>query len=113
MNRRKFVSVVGASVAGGAVAACSKQGEAPALPTPPSPLTYDASVRAIRAIIAQDAADATLEHDALPRLYVHGAAVANAVILFHGFTNCPQQFDLLARRFYATHLPTYRALAGA
>ena len=107
MNRRKFVEAVGASVAADAVAGCSKQGDPQALPTPPAPLSYEASVRAIRAVIAQDAADTTLEHDALPRLYDHGAPVENAVILFHGFTNCPQQFDLLARQFYARGCNVY------
>lgn len=34
---------------------------------------------------------------ALPRLYEHGAPTARATILLHGLTNCPQQFDELAR----------------
>ncbi len=107
MNRRKFVGVVGASIAAGAVADCSKPEAPPALPTPPPPLTYDASVQAIRSVIARDAADATLIQDAWPRLYDHGAPVENAVILFHGFTNCPQQFDLLARQFFARGCNVY------
>jgi pimeloyl-ACP methyl ester carboxylesterase len=107
MNRRKFVVAVGASAVGGGIAGCSKRESPQALPAPPAPLTYAASVRAIRAVIAEDAADATLERDALPRLYDHGAPVENAVILFHGFTNCPQQFDLLARRFHARGCNVY------
>jgi dienelactone hydrolase len=54
----------------------------------------------IGALIARDASDPLLAATALPRLYEHGAAVEQAVILFHGFTNCPQQCDELARRFY-------------
>jgi Alpha/beta hydrolase family len=107
VNRRKFVSAIGASVAASAGAGCAKAGDLRPLPPAPAPLAYDASVRAIRAVIAHDAADATLERDAWPRLYEHGASVENVVILFHGFTNCPQQFDLLARRFYARGCNVY------
>jgi len=34
------------------------------------------------------------------RLYTHGARTHDALVLLHGFTNCPQQFDALGRRFY-------------
>ena len=107
MNRRTFMAAVGASAASAVNTGCSKPANPPALPVPPARLTYSASVRAIRAVIAQDAADATLERDALPRLYDHGAPTENAVILFHGFTNCPQQFDLLARQFHARGCNVY------
>jgi len=93
-------------VAASVVTGCSSGALQP-LPAAPAPLPYDASVQAIRAVIAQDAADATLEQDAWPRLYEHGAQVENAVILFHGFTNCPQQFDLLAQRFHARGCNVY------
>jgi pimeloyl-ACP methyl ester carboxylesterase len=107
MNRRRFVVAVGASAAAAVTTGCSKAGSPQALPTPPAPLTYEISLKAIRAVIAQDAADTSLERDAWPRLYDHGAAVENAVILFHGFTNCPQQFDLLAQRFHARGCNVY------
>jgi pimeloyl-ACP methyl ester carboxylesterase len=106
MNRRAFAVGVGASAAGSALGGCAP-GVPRALPHVPLPLSYADSVRAIRAVIAQDTADTTLIHDALPRLYEHGAPVENAVILFHGFTNCPQQFDLLARQFYARGCNVY------
>jgi alpha-beta hydrolase superfamily lysophospholipase len=51
-------------------------------------------------IIGRDAADPTIESAALPHLYTHGKPVEHAVILFHGFTNCPKQFDELARGLY-------------
>lgn len=106
MNRRAFAAGVGASVTGSVLGGCSSA-EPRALPRVPPRLSYDDSVRAIRAVIARDAADTTLVRDALPRLYEHGAPVENAVILFHGFTNCPQQFDLLARQFYARGCNVY------
>jgi acetyl esterase/lipase len=34
------------------------------------------------------------------RLYSHGHRVERALVLLHGFTNCPQQMDLLGRLFY-------------
>ncbi len=70
----------------------------PSLPL--APASYDEAVRAVRALIAHDAADPAILPAALPRLYVHDKPVQHAVVLFHGFTNCPQQFDELARRLY-------------
>ncbi|TMF26718.1 MAG: alpha/beta hydrolase, partial [Chloroflexi bacterium] len=34
------------------------------------------------------------------RLYTHGLRRENALVLLHGFTNCPQQFDALGRQFF-------------
>jgi pimeloyl-ACP methyl ester carboxylesterase len=34
------------------------------------------------------------------RIYSHGHRTERALVLLHGFTNCPQQFDLLGRRFH-------------
>ena len=34
------------------------------------------------------------------RLYSHGKRVKRSLVLLHGFTNCPQQFDILGRRFH-------------
>jgi alpha-beta hydrolase superfamily lysophospholipase len=33
-------------------------------------------------------------------LYTHGRSVAHAIVMFHGLTNCPAQFDSLARIAY-------------
>jgi pimeloyl-ACP methyl ester carboxylesterase len=62
--------------------------------------TYDGAVQSIRALIARDDADPTLEKVALPRLYEHGAQTTNAIVLLHGFTNCPQQFEQIGHEFY-------------
>lgn len=35
------------------------------------------------------------------RLYLHGHRTKHALVLLHGFTNCPQQFDALGRQFHA------------
>src|SRR5690349_23518158 len=34
------------------------------------------------------------------RLYTHGRPVERSLVLLHGFTNCPQQFDALGRHFF-------------
>jgi alpha-beta hydrolase superfamily lysophospholipase len=34
------------------------------------------------------------------RLYVHGQRTERSLVLLHGFTNCPQQFDSLGKHFY-------------
>jgi carboxylesterase len=81
-------------------------GTAPLPALGPAPSFSDA-VAGIRAIIARDNADETLEKAALPRLYEHGGPVENALVVFHGFTNCPQQFDELARDFYARGCNVY------
>jgi alpha-beta hydrolase superfamily lysophospholipase len=35
------------------------------------------------------------------RLYTHGRRTERALVLFHGFTSCPQQFDMLGLMFHA------------
>lgn len=35
------------------------------------------------------------------RLYAHGERTGRALVLLHGFTNCPQQFDVIGRLFHA------------
>ena len=34
------------------------------------------------------------------RLYTHGQRAGRSLVLLHGFTNCPQQFDTLGRQFH-------------
>jgi pimeloyl-ACP methyl ester carboxylesterase len=34
------------------------------------------------------------------RLYTHGKRAERSLVLLHGFTNCPQQFDMLGRQFH-------------
>jgi len=97
---------LGASVLAAALPGCSRRSNvAPALPQPPA--SYDEAVQTIRGLIARDAADPAILPAALPRLYVHGGPVQHAVLLFHGFTNCPQQFDELAQRYHARGCNVY------
>src|SRR5665213_1707816 len=100
MDRRDFTTLLGGSLLASPLAAC-----APAATEPPPPVEaarpFAESVRAIRAAIARDAADPAILPAGVPRLYEHGAPVQHAVVLYHGFTNCPQQFDELARDYHA------------
>jgi acetyl esterase/lipase len=34
------------------------------------------------------------------RVYTHGGRVERSLVLLHGFTNCPQQFDTLGKSFF-------------
>src|SRR4029077_9924581 len=34
------------------------------------------------------------------RLYTHGRRTEQSLVLLHGFTNCPQQFDALGKQFF-------------
>jgi dienelactone hydrolase len=106
IRRRDFTALLGGSLIAGALPGCAK-------PPPPSPqptaapASFGGAVGAIRAGIARDAADPAILPAALPRLYEHGAPVEHAVVLFHGFTNCPQQFDELARGYHARGCNVY------
>jgi len=77
------------------------------MPPPARKPSYGEAVRTIRASIARDAADPAILPAALPRLYEHGKPVQHAVLLLHGFTNNPQQFDELARAYHARGCNVY------
>jgi dienelactone hydrolase len=100
MGRRDFTALAAASLIAGALPACGKTATTAHAPAEPAP-SFGEAVRTIRTLIARDTHDAAILPAARPRLYEHGKAVEHAVVLFHGFTNCPQQFDELARAFHA------------
>lgn len=106
IGRREFATLAGASLLAGALPGCGRGDGPNGAPAVRKPAFADA-VRTVRAAIAHDAADPTILPAALPRLYEHGTPVRNAVVLFHGFTNCPQQFDELARAYHARGCNVY------
>ncbi len=59
---------------------------------------YAQAVRQIDAMIDQERP--IISQWGASRLLTHGHPVENALVLFHGFTNCPQQFAALGARFY-------------
>ena len=50
----------------------------------------------VAAIQAEEAADPTIVPECRTRLLDHGAPTAQVVVLFHGYTNCPKQYEKLA-----------------
>ena len=64
-------------------------------------LTDDQYTEAIRiAASLQDLDGPNVNPLCHTRLYSHGKRVERSLVLLHGFTNCPQQFDALGRRFH-------------
>jgi carboxylesterase len=55
--------------------------------------TYDEAVRRIEGWVSPD--DSLVNPICRGRVFGHGRKVDRAVVLFHGFTNCPRQFDAL------------------
>lgn len=51
--------------------------------------------------------DSGIRVDCLPRLLTHGHKTERAVVLLHGFTNCPKQFDSLAVLLYERGFNVY------
>lgn len=60
---------------------------------------YQKSLQLIRQLQARD--DESILPVARTVLYDHGYRTSLAVVLFHGFTNCPAQYALFARQLHA------------
>ena len=100
MRRTTFVALAAAAAVGGPPRVAANAGTSGAS-------SFAESVAAIEAIIARDRSDPLLAETSLPRFYHHGGPVRDAVVLYHGFTNCPQQFDELARALHARGCNVY------
>lgn len=67
----------------------------------PNPVqSYDEAVQRIEALRTQESSE-MLEACRL-QLLTHNQKVERAIILVHGYTNCPQQFHALGEQFYDT-----------
>jgi hypothetical protein len=106
MRRGTFTSLGGAVLLGGGLSGCGRRSQ-PAYRVSEHPPSFAEAIASIRSVIARDAADPRILRAGLPRLYDHGKPATHAVVLFHGFTNCPQQFDELARRYHALGCNVY------
>lgn len=83
-------------VAGGAWLALGAMRGVPS--APPRPVAdYDEALRRI-ARMGGDA-DSLVNPLCRTRLLTHGEKAPRAIVLFHGFTNCPRQFDRLGLQF--------------
>lgn len=62
--------------------------------------SFDAALTRVAALQALDSEPA-LNPVCAARIYHHGARTQRVVVCFHGYTNCPAQFEQLGQRFYA------------
>jgi esterase/lipase len=62
--------------------------------------SFSAALAAIEAAGAADRGDPTLDPRCLTFVLHHGRKTDRAIVLFHGFTNCPRQFVELAQLFF-------------
>ncbi len=68
---------------------------------------FHSGLQALESLIAADRSDSTIDARCVPRVRHHGHATDRAVVLFHGFTNCPQQFAELAELLFARGFNVY------
>jgi alpha-beta hydrolase superfamily lysophospholipase len=107
IDRRRFTALLGTTLAAGALPGCARRPPAAPANLTGAPMRFGEAVRTIREAIARDRADPAIRPEGVPRLYEHGGPVRHAVLLYHGFTNCPQQFDELARAYHARGCNVY------
>jgi carboxylesterase len=74
--------------------------------------TRDEAMAAFEAVVAREAADPHLRDDCHSRLLepdAPGSGSGTAVLLLHGYTNCPKQFDVFAEELtglgYTVYVP--------
>src|SRR5262245_9696020 len=60
---------------------------------------YEAAVARIRAMQEADNQDFTRDV-CITKLYDHGKQTEHVVVLLHGFTNCPEQFNELGKQYF-------------
>lgn len=81
-----------------AVLALRPSGLAQIVSRPRPAASYDEAVRRVDALKAQEREG--YNPVCLTQLLTHGAKTPRAVVLVHGYTNCPQQFVPLGRQLY-------------
>jgi esterase/lipase len=72
-----------------------------------APESFAAGLAEIEAIVAADSADPAVDPRCVPYVLHSGAMTERAIVLFHGFTNCPLQFRALARQFFERGFNVY------
>ncbi|MFZ4682036.1 MAG: alpha/beta hydrolase [Terrimicrobiaceae bacterium] len=65
---------------------------------PPPPLTFEETVKAIRASIANTPPEVSPE--GMPLLFEHGRPTPKVFVFLHGLSNCPKQFAELGRLLF-------------
>ena len=62
--------------------------------------SYAEAVERIAALQLADRQDASLQAVCQIKLWTHGQATRHVFVIFHGFSNCPEQFNQFAGRLY-------------
>ncbi|HEX9100437.1 MAG TPA: alpha/beta fold hydrolase [Candidatus Dormibacteraeota bacterium] len=60
--------------------------------------TYEAGIEIAASLLKLDGPN--VNPACHTRLYTHGRRTERSLVLLHGFTNCPQQFDALGKQFF-------------
>ncbi|SIM81659.1 alpha/beta hydrolase [Micromonospora cremea] len=68
---------------------------------PAQPLDFAAATRVADTIMAAEAADPQVRPESRSRLLSHGSRTGRVVLLLHGYTHAPDQYDELAEEFFA------------
>ena len=64
-------------------------------------LDFDAAIGAARAVVSAEAADPLIRPGGHSRVLSHGSRTRRSVLLLHGYTHTPAQFDGLAATYFA------------
>src|SRR5689334_2676451 len=66
----------------------------------PNPVTsYDEAIAKVKTMQTEDNQDFTLDV-CITKLFDHGIQVEHVMVLLHGFTNCPEQFNELGKQYF-------------
>ena len=77
-----------------------RSGDVAMPPGTPRPLPgYQQVVKLVAERIAQDGAE--ISSECRTKLYTHGSRTHRVIVLFHGLTNCPAQWDSIGRMLFA------------
>jgi esterase/lipase len=69
--------------------------------------SYRAALGALAAIAAADAGDPAIDPRCVPLVLAHASPAPRAIVLFHGFTNCPRQFSEFAQLLFGAGYNVY------
>jgi len=70
------------------------------LKSQPEPITnYEEAIAHVKVMQEEDNQDLTRDV-CVTKLYQHGKQTDHVIILLHGFTNCPEQFNELGKQYY-------------
>ncbi len=104
MQRARFATLLAASVTALPFAGCTRDDDSQPAGEASS---FTQALAEVAGVVAADTADASVSVPGRTRFFGHGRKTARAVLIFHGFTNCPQQFDEFARRLHARGCNVY------